>query len=70
LEDLAISMCTLDASIEITPDSMPRLRRLDATDVSVLVGKLTTLHLSCHHRCSSMESPSSDPGWFLVSARF
>jgi hypothetical protein len=69
LEDLAISMCMLDASIEITPDSMPRLKRLDATDVSVLAGELTTLHLSCH-RCSFMESPSSDPGWFQVSARF
>ena len=69
MEDLAISMCTLDASIEITPDSMPRLRRLDAMDVSVLAGELTMLQLSCH-RCCFMESPSSDPGWFLVSARF
>ena len=69
MEDLAISMCTLDASIEITPDSMPRLRRLDAMDVSVIAGELTMLHLSCH-RCSFMESSSSDLGWFLVSARF
>ncbi|KAL6603588.1 hypothetical protein ACP70R_043949 [Stipagrostis hirtigluma subsp. patula] len=79
LEDLHISECTLDAGIAITSDSMPRLRHLAITDVSimtkdtkaaitVLADELTTLRMSCHRR--SKTNPLSYDEWFRLPARF
>lgn len=40
LEDLHIAQCTLDASIDIMSDAMPRLKHLDITDdVSVMTDR-------------------------------
>ena len=68
LEDLYIGECTLAASMSVTSDTMPRLKHLRFTDVSVrtddskatitvLADDLRTLHLSCRWY-SKTESPS------------
>jgi hypothetical protein len=68
LEDLHIGNCTLAASMTISSDTMPRLKHLRFTEVSVstddtkaaitvLADDLRTLRMSCRG-CSYTESPS------------
>jgi hypothetical protein len=68
LEDLHIGNCTLAASMTISSDTMPRLKHLRFTEVSVsaddtkaaitvLADDLRTLRMSCR-RCSYTVSPS------------
>ena len=74
LEDLHIGECTLAASMSVTSDTMPRLKHLRFTDVSVrtddtkaavtvLADDLRTLRMSCRWY-SKTESPS-EPLLFL-----
>ncbi|XP_066381654.1 uncharacterized protein [Miscanthus floridulus] len=68
LEDLHIGECTLAASMSVTSDTMPRLKHLRFTDISVrtvdtkaaitmLTDDLRTLCMSCHWYRKT-ESPS------------
>ncbi|KAF0903850.1 hypothetical protein E2562_029944 [Oryza meyeriana var. granulata] len=78
LEELHIVKCTLPASIEITSDSMPHLKRLRITNVTVmndstagitvLADELTTLHVSCD--CPTEPMSSSDPAAYCLRPRF
>ena len=74
LEDLHIGECTLAASMSVTSDTMPRLKHLRFTDVSVrtddtkaavtvLADDLRTVRMSCRWY-SKTESPS-EPLLFL-----
>ena len=70
LEDLHIGECTLAASISVTSDTMPRLKHLRFTDVSVrtddtkaaitvLADDLRTLRMSCpwYSKTESLSEP-------------
>ncbi|XP_021305602.1 uncharacterized protein LOC8063797 [Sorghum bicolor] len=76
LEDLHIGECALAASISVTSDTMPRLKHLRFTEVSVkadvaitvLADDLRTLRMSCR-RYSRTESPS-EPLSYLCHGGF
>uniref|UniRef100_A0A0E0E5K8 FBD domain-containing protein n=1 Tax=Oryza meridionalis TaxID=40149 RepID=A0A0E0E5K8_9ORYZ len=78
LEELHIVDCTLPASIDITSDTMPRLKRLRITDVTVmsatkagitvLADELTEIRVSC--RCPTEPMSSSSPATYHLLPRF
>ena len=79
LEELHIVDCTLPASIDITSDTMPRLKRLRITDVTVmsattkagiavLADELREIRVSC--RCPTEPMESSNPAAYHLLPRF
>uniref|UniRef100_A0A0E0HUR9 F-box domain-containing protein n=1 Tax=Oryza nivara TaxID=4536 RepID=A0A0E0HUR9_ORYNI len=79
LEELHIVDCTLPASIDITSDTMPRLKRLRITDVTVmsattkagiavLADELREIRVSC--RCPTEPMASSNPAAYHLLPRF